>query len=201
MNGLIQSYMQADVFGRLIFLSLLFLSIASWSVIIYKCWVFYKINQLKDYYFKGVQQGITVLQPFTQKGYKVKDPFLPILNISKITTDKQDDYQDSLDYEISHQVEKREDYLFILSTTVTLAPFIGLLGTVWGILITCSQLSSSAGGLNQGILSGLAMALSTTVVGLVIAIPALIACNYLKDCLRNLYLNLEEYSKLLTDMC
>lgn len=87
---------------------------------------------------------------------------------------------------ISQQNKGLEKNLFILSTIVTLAPFLGLLGTVWGILVTFSGLH--AGGSvssNSAILGGLSTALATTVLGLIVAIPALIAYNYLRSALRD----------------
>jgi biopolymer transport protein TolQ len=72
--------------------------------------------------------------------------------------------------------------LYILSTVVTLAPFLGLLGTVYGNLTTFSgKKSDPSAASNQVVLSGLSLALTTTVVGLVDAIPALIGYNYLKN--------------------
>ena len=91
-----------------------------------------------------------------------------------------------LDVEILKQTKLLEKNLFILPTVVTLGPFLGLLGTVWGILITFNTLQTqSLLNNNTSILSGLSMALSTTVVGLMVAIPALIAYNYLKNWIKN----------------
>jgi biopolymer transport protein TolQ len=79
-----------------------------------------------------------------------------------------------------------EAHLYWLSTIVSLAPFLGLLGTVWGILTTFGELQGhSGGGSHQMVLSGLSLALATTVIGLVDAIPALIGYNYLKNSLRD----------------
>ena len=83
---------------------------------------------------------------------------------------------------ISIQSKALRQHLFILSTITTLAPFLGLLGTVWGILMTFSALhQGGVAGSNALVLGGLATALATTVLGLVIAIPALVAYNYLKN--------------------
>lgn len=86
---------------------------------------------------------------------------------------------------ISAQNKELEKNLFILSTIVTLAPFMGLLGTVWGILMTFSGLhEGGAVSSNSAILGGLSTALATTVLGLIIAIPALVSYNYFKNTLR-----------------
>ena len=95
---------------------------------------------------------------------------------------------------ISSQNKVLEKNLFILSTIVTLAPFMGLLGTMWGILVTFSGLHDGGGiGSNTSILGGLSTALATTVLGLIIAIPALIAYNYLKNHLRNYTADMDDF--------
>jgi biopolymer transport protein TolQ len=95
---------------------------------------------------------------------------------------------------LSAQIKHLEKNLFILSTIITLAPFLGLLGTVWGILITFSELGSGgAAGSNMAVLGGLSTALATTVLGLIIAIPALISYNYLKNCIKNYASDMQEF--------
>ncbi len=96
---------------------------------------------------------------------------------------------------ISNLSQKIEKNLFILSTIVSLAPFLGLLGTVWGILLTFAELQAG-GSINASstIMGGLAMALGTTVVGLIVAIPALIGYNYLKSSSAGLYAEMENFS-------
>ena len=89
--------------------------------------------------------------------------------------------ESGIDGIILEQSKYLEKNLFILSTIITLAPFLGLLGTVWGILITFSNLHAGISSVNTAVLWGISMALATTVFGLVVAIPALIAYNYLKN--------------------
>ena len=96
---------------------------------------------------------------------------------------------------IDSQVRKLEKNLFLLPTIVTLAPFLGLLGTVWGILVTFSELQMHSGA-NNAILGGLSMALATTVFGLVVAIPTLIAHNYIKNNIRQYETDMEHFSHL-----
>ena len=96
---------------------------------------------------------------------------------------------------ISNQGKELEKNLFVLSTIVTLAPFLGLLGTVWGILVSFSGLHEGGGtGSNSAILGGLSTALATTVLGLIIAIPALIAYNYLRNALRDYTSDMDDFS-------
>lgn len=95
---------------------------------------------------------------------------------------------------ISTQSKVLEKNLFVLSTIVTLAPFMGLLGTVWGILETFSGLhTGGAVSSNNAILGGLSTALATTVMGLIIAIPALVAYNYFRNALRNYGSDMDDF--------
>ncbi len=96
---------------------------------------------------------------------------------------------------INNQVKFLEKNLFILATIVTLGPFIGLLGTVWGILTTFSEMTAGAGG-NHAFLAGLSLALATTVLGIVAAIPALIGYNYLKNDIAEFEVEMGEFAHL-----
>jgi biopolymer transport protein TolQ len=93
------------------------------------------------------------------------------------------------------QTKFLEKSLYVLSTTVSLAPFLGLLGTVWGILTTFSELQNQGtGNTHQMVLGGLSLALATTVLGLIDAIPALIGFNYLKNDVKDFQTEMESFS-------
>ena len=97
--------------------------------------------------------------------------------------------------EISSHNKNLESNLFILSTVVSLAPFLGLLGTVWGILTTFAELQAHTGGsTNQMVLHGLSLALATTVLGLLNAIPALIGYNYLRNRCKEYQTDMEAFA-------
>lgn len=96
---------------------------------------------------------------------------------------------------VTNETKFLEKNLFILATIVSLAPFLGLLGTVWGILTTFSELQSqAAGSTHQMVLGGLSLALATTVLGLIDAIPALIGYNYLKNNIRDFETDMESFA-------
>lgn len=94
---------------------------------------------------------------------------------------------------IAFHAKELDKNLFVLSTIVTLAPFLGLLGTVWGILISFSELGEGSAASNTAVLGGLSTALATTVLGLIIAIPALVASAYLKNAIKRYTTDMEEF--------
>ncbi len=79
---------------------------------------------------------------------------------------------------------KLEKNLNFLATVGSNAPFVGLLGTVLGIMKAFSDLSQSSGAGNEAVMSGIAHALVATAVGLFVAIPAVIGYNYFQKLVR-----------------
>ncbi len=218
-NPITQAYSQSDFFGRIIFLSLFALSFLSWGVLLYKVWLTRVISRLSDHFhqhFNSMRHhplGLEVGNIKIVKG--IPHPFLSLFQVLKKQTrellrknrltvkGKSQAFLSPSDIDylgahlsnmISGHRKTLEKHLFVLSTIVSLAPFLGLLGTVWGILLTFSELQGSAGHSHDMILGGLAMALGTTVLGLVVAIPALIAYNYLKQAISNYITKIEDFA-------
>lgn len=208
MGTFFQAFAQADPFGRLIFFALFTLSVFSWVFLIQKIWVFHQVKRHTKCFGRAVQkQRAALLQlnledlpsgsisyfprPFFHLYRVIKEKTMEILDKNHYFSREQVNYLSLADIELlsSHlessivkQQERLEKNLFILSTTASLAPFLGLLGTVWGILVTFGELQTGhLVSSNTLILGGLSTALTTTVLGLLIAIPALIAYNYLKN--------------------
>jgi biopolymer transport protein ExbB/TolQ len=77
-----------------------------------------------------------------------------------------------------YEKEQLDKGLSVLGTLGATAPFIGLLGTVMGIIVSFGKLSQGGGGGTDAVMLSLAEALILTAVGLVVAIPAVVAFNY-----------------------
>ncbi len=228
MNAFIIAYTQSDFFGKLIILALIALSMICWIVLLHKTYMIRQVNRLSEAFQKAVAESKnpvlaldvsqlpqasspSIPHPFADIYSSVKQKTIEVLNknhyfISQ-TNVKAPVYLTPSDLElleshvtatISAKNKSLEKNLFVLSTIVTLAPFMGLLGTVWGILMTFSGLQDGgAVSTNTSILGGLSTALATTVLGLIIAIPALIAYNYLKNSVRNYASDMDDFLTLL----
>lgn len=90
-----------------------------------------------------------------------------------------------LDVSIQREIEKMESSLFVLATVGSAGPFIGLFGTVWGIMTSFRSIAASKNTSLAVVAPGIAEALFATAIGLVAAIPAVIAYNkFQKDLAR-----------------
>jgi biopolymer transport protein TolQ len=85
-----------------------------------------------------------------------------------------------LDVSIAREVEKLESNLLVLATVASTSPFIGLFGTVWGIMSSFQSIAASRNTSLAVVAPGIAEALFATAIGLFAAIPALIAYNKLQ---------------------
>ena len=84
----------------------------------------------------------------------------------------------ALQHSLQGQIRELEHYVPVLGTMAATAPFVGLLGTVMGIIKAFGDIAANSGGGPEVVASGIAEALITTACGLVVAIPALMAYNY-----------------------
>src|SRR3989304_1286817 len=96
---------------------------------------------------------------------------------------------------MSSEVSRLEGSLIFLATTGTTPPFIGLFGTVWGIMTSFIGLASREGVPTlQAVAPGIAEALIATAIGLAAAIPAVVAYNYFVNRVRRISVEMENFS-------
>ena len=94
----------------------------------------------------------------------------------------------------NQEVTKLERALTFLATTAATAPFIGLFGTVWGIMNAFRGLSTAQSSSIQAVAPGISEALVATAVGLAAAIPAVVAYNHFSREVRVLHTDMENFS-------
>ncbi len=211
-NPIIDAYSVSDLFGKIIFLSLVLLSMITWIIFVQK-FLLQRNAKRQGYAFESFFQKKRMnplsleangIHPYARLYQTLKQHTLELLGKNKTVVEKQNVTLSASDIDlieahlmstISSQTKKMERNLFILSTVVSLAPFLGLLGTVWGILLTFNELQAGASvNTNATIMGGLAMALGTTIAGLIVAIPALIGYNYLRASISQFSGEMEDFS-------
>ena len=100
----------------------------------------------------------------------------------------------------SSDVERMEKYLPFLATTASAAPFIGLAGTVWGILGSFHQIGTQGSASLAVVAPGISEALITTFFGLIAAIPAVIGYNYFVGKVRHWATEMENFGLELANL-
>ena len=113
---------------------------------------------------------------------------------TKISTASFDQVRVSLERAASAQALALEKGMIILSTAVAGGPFIGLLGTVWGVMETFSGIARANAASLTAMAPGVAGALIATVVGLFVAIPAMFAYNYMVTTVRAITQELDGFA-------
>ncbi len=219
-NPFVTAWFESDFLGKIIFIGLICLSIISWTILIHKWWITMRVKEesvlFKRSFLEQKQHPLEVsyartTHPETPNAFHIvyevlKGKAAELLEKNRRVKgeEKESTMLSASDIAllethatstISSVTKYLERNLYLLSTIVTLSPFLGLLGTVYGILGTFSGLSGEAGlGINQQVLGGLSLALTTTVLGLINAIPALVGYNYLKNSISDFDHEMERFA-------
>ncbi|HRR95368.1 MAG TPA: MotA/TolQ/ExbB proton channel family protein [Candidatus Ratteibacteria bacterium] len=173
-NIWVSSWQLSDWAGKLDIVILLFLSIYSWYIMFYKF-----------FYLRSVERKNNILKDIITYGKKIiviKCPLFFVLKECKRTIDKKGDIkEEEIEKMIFIESNKLKTDLSFLATIISIAPFLGLLGTVWGLLMAFNNIAATGSASASVISSGVAEALITTFYGLLVAIPAAFGYNYFQD--------------------
>jgi biopolymer transport protein TolQ len=108
--------------------------------------------------------------------------------------------ENSLRIVISEETERLERRLSFLATTASTAPFIGLFGTVWGIMDSFREIGLKGTTSLSVVAPGISEALIATAIGLAAAIPAVLAYNYFNGRLRRILSKMENASMYILNL-
>ncbi|MFQ5751389.1 MAG: MotA/TolQ/ExbB proton channel family protein [bacterium] len=129
---------------------------------------------------------------------KHEGPFANIIRVGLVNRDQpRDEIKEFLVDQGRQEVRTLERGLVILETIAGIAPLLGLLGTVIGILKVFNVISALGVGQAAALSGGISEALITTIVGLSIGIPAVVVYNYFTNKAEDLILEIEKYSSAL----
>jgi len=173
---------ETTFFGKFILLVLLVLSVVSWAVVVEKSRQFARIraghlqfwDQLEDW-LDGSRADRELRQWCEER------PELPLCNqmVETVGLQEAPSVRRASERIAYLEIERLERYLMLLATAVTISPFLGLLGTVWGIMTAFWDMASLQSANLTVVAPGIAEALITTIAGLATAIPAVIFYNSL----------------------
>ena len=196
----LQLVLQSSLFVKVILFILLSFSVASWAIIVYKYDQFSAASSESGSFlsvfasernFQNLQKkaGAFQVSPLV----KLFQSFVPLRYHSKDEIDRSLRRQEVL------EAEKLNAYLTFLAVTGSTAPFIGLLGTVWGIMNAFRGIGAAGSASLAVVAPGIAEALITTAAGLAAAIPAVMAYNAYLNWARKIVVQMEDFSEQLKD--
>lgn len=209
--ALLQSFTSSSVVGQSVVVILLLCSVMAWTAIIFKVKSFRNIMKQNRRFLAAFRKESHPLGIFLkEKRYPESPAFLlyirscmaaartlgiaesdigDLLNSGTgrqaISPSQLQIIRESAERELADQILLMERDLSILATTTTIAPFLGLLGTVWGVMEAFNGMAVTGAPTLSTVAPGISAALLTTVVGLLVAIPTVIGYNQLTVILRN----------------
>lgn len=201
-NSALQLILEAGLVVKLVLLVLLFFSVVSWAIIFFKHQHLKKANRETSEFMSSFRTSRTPERLF---GTIKRHTLSPISNIFRAIY-SEDDYRDRAEVRrairryAALEVAKLENHLGFLATTGSTTPFIGLFGTVWGIMNSFRSIGATGSASLAVVAPGIAEALIATAMGLVAAIPAVIAYNYFLGSTRTMIVQMDDFSEEILDM-
>jgi len=187
---------------KFILLVLLFFSVFSWAIIFYKYRFLSKVEkESADFHtaFQSSKHWDTLYQ--STKRFSLN----PLVNLFRAAYSIEDagrvEIRSALKRVESMEASQLEKYLTFLATTGSTTPFIGLFGTVWGIMNSFMGIGRIGAASLAVVAPGIAEALIATAAGLAAAIPAVVAYNYFLSRTRRISSMIEDFSQELLEYC
>ena len=200
--SLINLFIRADIVVKSVIIMLIACSIYSWAVIIEKYRLFKKINQSTEEFETKFWNSKSAETFYNNLPANVQDPMALIFkdamqNLLKrrSRTDLNNRMTTMLETGIEKQISKITKGFTFLATVGSTAPFIGLFGTVWGIMNSFQSIAISRNTSLAIVAPGIAEALFATALGLLAAIPAVVAYNKFNNDSIKYSQKLENFSK------
>lgn len=187
-------FVQADIVVKVVIFVLLFCSFWVWAIIFEKWLRLRRLKQLADRFEKRFWSGVSLEELFDRIGEKASHPLALVfvaamrewrrsakaglrLSDERRTANMLQRIARAMDIAIEREQGGLERYMGFLATVGSTAPFIGLFGTVWGIMNSFTSIAASKNTSLAVVAPGIAEALFATALGLVAAIPAVVAYN------------------------
>ena len=200
--SLINLFIRADIIVKSVIVLLIACSIYSWAVIIEKQRLFKKINQSSDEFETKFWNSKSAESFYNNLPANIDDPMALVFKDAMQSLLKKKSKGDlnhrmttMLETGIEKQISKISKGFTFLATVGSTAPFIGLFGTVWGIMNSFQSIAISRNTSLAIVAPGIAEALFATALGLLAAIPAVIAYNKFNNDSIKYTQKLENFSK------
>ena len=200
--SIVNLFLRADIIVKSVIIILIAASIYSWAIIIAKIRLFKKINLTSEEFEEKFWKSRSAESFYNGLPSNLEDPMANVFKGSMqvvMKTRSKSNLTEKLQSVLEANIEKQmniidKNYTF-LATVGSTAPFIGLFGTVWGIMNSFQSIAISRNTSLAIVAPGIAEALFATALGLLAAIPAVVAYNKFSSDSRKYSQRLESFSK------
>ncbi len=202
----------ASIEGKLIIISLVIFSIFAWSVMVSKSFQMRRARRLNDLFLYEFRQQKGVIDIHTRR---IDVEGCPLFTVYQegcvdmearlrmpdgdrrryISIKSMEHVKRTLEGTVARESLVLESGMVLLAVAVSGAPFLGLLGTVWGVMNTFAGISQSGNASLTAMAPGVSAALATTVAGLLVAIPSMFGYNWLVHNLRVQTVELDNFAQ------
>ena len=204
---------EADFIVKIVMIILLIASIWSWAIIIDKSRKFIRLKKQANIFESAFWSGDSLEELYEKQANSPEHPLASVfvagmyewtrvndkntLSNEKIQAGLQDRIHQVMHVAVTRELENIEKNIGYLATVGSTAPFIGLFGTVWGIMNSFQSIAISRNTSLAIVAPGIAEALFATALGLLAAIPAVVAFNKFSSDSKKYSQKLENFSKKL----
>lgn len=221
--GVYYAYANSDTVGKSIVVLLLIGSVFTWSVMIDKGLSLYRARKYSNRFlarFRSNKRNIATPQ-LVRDGSAYPSPIGAIYSagVERLLEFYESDFQNQqystainvkpsrlsdaqynaieavLEREVSSQIQQLETRIGFLATLVSVSPFCGLFGTVWGVMLAFCGIAAAGKSDFTALAPGVAGALLTTVAGLIVAVPSLVGYNLLTATIRTLTIAMDNFTE------
>ena len=200
--SLVSLFLRADIIVKSVMIILVVFSIYSWAIIFDKIRLFRKINKSAEEFEEKFWKSKSAETFYNNLPSTTNDPMAELFKSSMqmvMKSRSKSNLSERLEGVLEANIEKQmtnvdKNYTF-LATVGSTAPFIGLFGTVWGIMNSFQSIAISRNTSLAIVAPGIAEALFATALGLLAAIPAVIAYNKFSNDSKKYSQKLENFSK------
>ena len=200
--SILNLFIRADIIVKSVIIILIASSIFSWAIIIEKYRLFKKINKSSEEFENKFWKSRSAESFYNNLPEKIDDPManvfkdtMQVIVKSRSKANISNKLESMLEVSIEKQMNTIEKSYTFLATVGSTAPFIGLFGTVWGIMNSFQSIAISRNTSLAIVAPGIAEALFATALGLLAAIPAVVAYNKFNNDSIKYSQKLENFSK------
>ena len=205
--SILNLFIRADIIVKSVIIILIVSSIYSWAIIIEKYKLFKKINKSSEEFENKFWKSRSAESFYNNLPENIDDPManvfkdtMQVIVKSKSKSNLSNRLESMLEVNIEKQMNTIEKSYTFLATVGSTAPFIGLFGTVWGIMNSFQSIAISRNTSLAIVAPGIAEALFATALGLLAAIPAVVAYNKFSSESKKYSQKLESFSKRFTSI-